>query len=131
MIIIITTKLFIKFNYFLKTEFEINFRKNRNILTKNFKLKEINELFEIREFIWNKLFLLFENSLYKNDILKLISLYPEDVAYKFYISKVEVFDSKLLLDFFEKSFDKENYQECRVVQNYIEFLEKRDIPFDK
>jgi hypothetical protein len=126
------TKLFIRVsNDLLKTEGEDSKSKNLQITFQHFKISATNELKKLRDNIFDKLSLLYSNSIYKNDILKLIKEYPSNMSFRFGISDIETWDSLNILKFIENNFNTTSYEEVRIVHKILDSFEKNKIEFDK
>lgn len=129
---ILITKLFIRISsYLVKTEFEDNKFKGNQYTMLFYKLGETDTLQSLRKNIFEKVFSLYENQEYKNDILKLIGEYPSGLSYRYGITKVELWDSKHILDFINNNFNKNSYEECSILQHFLDALDSKNIEYDK
>jgi hypothetical protein len=129
---ILITKLFIRISsYLVKTEFEDNLFKGNQYTMLFYKLREIDELQNLRKSIFEKVFSLYQNKEYRYDILKLIEEYPAGLSYRYDISNVELWDSSHILDFINNNLDKESYGECTIVQHFLNALDNKNIKYDK
>ncbi|MGA1940282.1 hypothetical protein [Arcobacter sp. YIC-310] len=126
------TKLFIQVcKDFLKIEFEENKSKGREIQISRFKLAETDELKKIREKIFNYLNSLYKINIYQKDILHLLSQYSYGRGFRHNVTEVEKWDSENILKFIHDNFNSDSYYESKVVQKYLDLLEKFEIEYNQ
>ncbi len=128
------TRIFIALaEYYLQTHFE-SFdpisERDRTTTLRRFNLQETNQLFDLREKILTNIFSFYKIKYFQNHILKLLLCYSSFNAHKL-SSNIAKKDSKFILDFFKKNLDSTNFYHCVIVQEYLHFLERFDIPIEE
>lgn len=127
---IIMIKLFIKVaDHYLKTKFESTDYKGRTLRFGYFELHNSDSLNQFRSKLWNYLFELYKDYELKDEVLELIHHYSSSRS-NVCTREIIQSDSAVLLPFVEKSFDKESYLDCRVLQSYLYLLKDHNIEFD-
>ncbi len=95
-----------------------------------FNLHPYESLFEMRQSLWKFLFDLYEEEIYRSDILEIIKVYSSTWGKDYIVEEIVKSDAEIVLPFVEL-LDKQDYQNCVSADNYFEFLRKVGINFDK
>lgn len=131
---ILITKLFIRVSSeLLKTEFQDTLvKKNKNtIQTIHYKPAQTDELKELRKTVLDRVFSLYDKKNYKDDIFTLISIYPKGISIHIGITEIEQWDSEQILNFMQTTFDITNYEECSIMQHFLDFLDNRKMEYQQ
>jgi len=121
-------KLFIQIcKEFLKVEFEDNKLKNNQFILQTFKLIETDELEKLRNDIFKYLSILYRDSRYQSDIIRLIKDYPSGMGYRYGVSKVEKWDSKNIIHFIQTNFDPTIYKHAKAVNVCLDGFDRHNI----
>lgn len=95
-----------------------------------FNLYPCDEIYEIRQSLWEFLFEIYEEEIYRSDILEIIKAYSSTWHKDYIVEEIIEKDAENLLPFVA-SLDKQNYQNCILTDNYLEFLKNVGVDFDK
>lgn len=114
-------------NEYLRTEFETSRMKDTRVfqLTR-FELPLTEELTELREGIWKKLFTLHTKPALKDDVIGLIRGYSTS-HWRTENTEVLKQDASLILPFLEAALDPAEYADCVVVHSYLDLLERHEL----
>ncbi|MBH8574961.1 ATP-binding protein [Nostocaceae cyanobacterium CENA369] len=126
------SKLFLALaEQYLPTHFNTTKMKGRrafNIL--NFDLLPTRELIELRRTIWKRVFKLYQIPIFREEVLNLIHKYSTS-GYKIAVVEIITQDAADILPFIESALDSCSYCHCLVVQDYLNHLEKHQVPFNE
>lgn len=100
------------------------------ITIRQFNLQPYESLFELRQSLWTFLFELYEKEIYRNDVLEIVKVYSSTWHKNYIVEEIVEKDAETILPFIG-SLDKQDYQNCVLADNYLEFLRKVGIDFDK
>ncbi len=115
---------------YLQTHFHtIRMEGRRTFATLDFDLPPSPEIFDLRRTIWSKVFMLYHLPIFKREILDLLHKYCTS-GYLVTVNQIIAEDANEVLAFIKSSFNPHIYSNCRVAQNYFDFLIKHDVPFD-
>jgi hypothetical protein len=116
---------------YLPTHFNTTKMKGRrtvNIL--NFDLPPTRELIELRRTIWKRVFKLYQIPSFREEVLNLLHKYSTS-GYKVSVNELIAQDAVEILPFIESALDSSSYCHCLVVQDYLNHLEKYQVPFSE
>jgi hypothetical protein len=112
---------------YLYTRFENKRMKSDRVLQlTRFELPDSPELTSLRQSIWERLFELYEDENLQDKVLALVHNYSTSHN-KVTISEVVGRDAEHVLPFLESVLDPTDYQDCFVLQSYLDLLEKHDV----
>ncbi|WP_369178699.1 AAA family ATPase [Candidatus Thiodubiliella endoseptemdiera] len=125
-------KLFIQIcKEFLKVEFQDSKSKGVQFTLQHFKLQETDELQKIRNSIFKHLSILYKDSKYQNDIIRLIKDYPSKVYYSQYgLSEVEKWDSENIIQFIQTNFDPNIYKHTKAANECLDGFDRCNILYE-
>ena len=115
---------------FLKTTFETNEYRNKNTVTfYTFELVPSPEIFSLRGNIINNLIELYKQDIYQNTILTSLKKYVKNYSQS---PQTEIFtrDSVKLISFIQNYMSADNYEHNIFINEYLNFLEHHQVPFD-
>jgi hypothetical protein len=123
------SKLFIQLcKKFLKVEFEDCKWKNNQFVLQTFKLVETNKLQDMRSYIFECLSILYVDSRYQSDIIRLIKNYPfKMMSYGHGVSKVEQWDSENIIHFIQTNLDPTIYEHAKAVNKCLDRFDRHKI----
>jgi hypothetical protein len=101
-----------------------------SVMIRQFNLHPYESLYEMRQSLWKFLFDIYEEEIYRSDILEIIKVYSSIWHKDYIVEEIAEKDAEIILPFVE-SLDKQDYQNCVLADNYLEFLRKVGIDFDK
>lgn len=120
---VLFTKLFmmIALNY-LYTNINSNEFKSTGVLTTyNFQVPTRKDVLELRPSIFEKIFSLYQNQNYQEDVLKFLQLYCTPI--KINVKNIIEHDAQQILSFIRANLIPKKYEHDISVQNYLQFLE--------
>jgi hypothetical protein len=100
------------------------------VTIRRFNLEPYESLFEMRQSLWKFLFDLYDKDICRNEISEIIKVYSSTWHKDYIVEEIVKNDAEVILPFIE-SLDKQDYQNCVLAYNYLEFLRKVGIDFDK
>jgi hypothetical protein len=114
---------------FLHTRFHTHKSKGRHAITWiEFELPPTPHLLKLRKTIWEHLFQLYRHSDYQKVILDLIRDYCSSGIT---VDQIVKEDSTEIVDFLSSELESTKFANCRLVQQYLDFIEERNVPFDE
>ncbi|OBQ03657.1 MAG: hypothetical protein AN482_19540 [Anabaena sp. LE011-02] len=120
---VIFSKLFLVVaEHYLHTEFDSTKMKGRAINFFQFTLPAKPELSELRQKIWQRVFQLYQIAILQKDVLSLLYKYSTS-GYKVSVDQIIIQDSFEVLPFIESNMDVSSYDNCQIVQIYLNKLE--------
>lgn len=105
-------------------------RRDRSVAVINFELFPTPELSELRQTIWNQLFLLYQLPAMQQEVLNVFQSYCTD-SYAVSIGDILAQDAEYVLPFIESELDPNNYRHCYTVCSYLDSLERHKVNFDE
>lgn len=130
------TKLFSKLflivaNKYLYTRFHNTESKERyKINMINFELPAVPRIFELRKKIWDRLFQLYNDLSFKDELLDIIYDYST-AGHLVSVKEIVEKDAEEIFEFIEKELKPSKFRHCLVVQNFLKHLNDLDISFEK
>lgn len=116
---------------YLGMHFDSHDLKTSNTVTiRRFNIKPYESLFEIRQSLWKFLFDLYDKEICRKEISEIIKVNSSARGKGYIVEEIVKNDAKIILPFIE-SLDKQDYRNCILADNYLEFLRKVGIDFDK
>jgi hypothetical protein len=116
---------------YLQTHFNTTKLKGRRTIDSiNFELPPTPELIELRQRIWKQVFLLYQTTLFREEVLNLLHNYSRS-GYKVSVGEIIAQDATEVLPFIESALDSSSYYHCLVVQDYLAHLEHHKVLFSK
>jgi hypothetical protein len=100
------------------------------ITIRRFNLHPYESLFEMRQSLWMFLFDIYEEEIYRSDILEIVKVCSSTWYKDYVVEEIVKNDAEIILPFVE-SLNKQDYQNCLLAHNYLEFLRKVGVDFDK
>lgn len=100
------------------------------VTIRRFNLEPFESLFEMRQSLWKFLFELYDKDICRNEISEIIKVYSSTWHKDYIVEEIVKNDAEVILPFIE-SLDKQDYQNCILADNYLEFLRKVGVDFDK
>ncbi len=127
---VLLSKLFLAVaEQYLYTNFSTTSFKTRNTLnTLSFDLPSTAELLQLRKTIWRHVFHLYRVLNFKDDVLNLLYKYST-CGYQVNVNELIKQDSAEIILFIETDLETGSYRSCLIVEEYLNFLENRGIPF--
>jgi len=123
-------KLFLRVaESFLGMQFRSNETRGRQFVIHTFGLAACKEIYELRSELWNELFRLYAEGEFGVEVLNVISRYSRSGRLEPYEKVIIEKDAEILIPFFQLHLDSNEYFHCRIVQEYVFFLENLGIPF--
>lgn len=117
---------------YLNMHFRSDWAESRGsrLVSISFFLLPTPEIFELRMELWQFLIGVYSEGLFRPEILEIISAYSNNRP-GMTVAKIAEEDSKLLLPFMETSFDPCLLLHCRIVHDYLQFLDRHSISYKK
>lgn len=124
------TKLYIEIaNEFLSIKHDSTSGGNRSITIHTFELLPRPSIFEIRKTIFEGIFSLFDQELWRPHVLRALKKYSNN---SYGLSQAEIVkkDSEYIIPFIKKALKADNLEHTIIVHDYLSLLEARKIEFD-
>jgi hypothetical protein len=127
---VLLSKLFLVVaEQYLYTNFSTTSFKTRNTLnTLSFDLPSTAELLQLRKTIWQHVFDLYQVLDFKSTVLNFLYKYST-CGYQVNVNELIKQDSVAIILFIETELETDSYHSCLIVEEYLNFLENRGIPF--
>jgi hypothetical protein len=93
-------------------------------------LKPVEAMIKLRKDLWGRLIDIYRGNQFHADILEVIHRYSEDWLRAPADKKIVKNDAEILLPFMTK-LDSESYYVCKLVQGFLDFLDRADVKFKK
>ena len=115
---------------YLKIKFNVTeFRARNKVVWYDFQPTFAAELVELRQAIWATLFSLYQQPTHREPVRNILRTYVS-AGFRSTGNEILVSDSEEILQFFSLKFDTESYQDCILVQKYLEMLDSCGISYD-
>ncbi len=118
--------------HYLSMQFRNDWTEKRGmqLVWAKFSLWPTTEVFELRKMLWMFLEKTWQKAEFKSHASKVVSTYSRywrDVV----VPEVAQSDSEVLLPFLTSFLDAKNYADCVLMQGYLRFLDRHELPYDE
>jgi len=96
----------------------------------NFKLRPVESMSEIRENMWKRLVEIYWEGKYQTEVTRIIKNYNRAWHKDYIVKEIIEKDVEILLPFIT-SLNPKSYQDCVLVNSFLDFLEHVDVSFNK
>ena len=116
---------------YLKTHFHRSYSKGYTAITVfDFALSPSPALEALRQTIWNRLFQLYDIPTFSEQVLALLQAHKPHGSEE-EIAKIVEQDAACVLPFIQSSLSPDNFRHCLLVQDHLDQLDFRNVPFKK